>query len=278
MITPEQREQHRAELRQRALRRQQQRTLREQREQHWWWRWWWACQEWGQELWQKWVPSSLRLGSSHYIENPRQRFTWLVFSAVAGFVVYQYCIPIVEYVVGEIPNPLRQLPATLPTLALLWRFRTYDTRQQIVQEKEQIQQNYLTEGLRLLMTDDPLKITVGAEFLIEVSKQIRDDKFDAQVRIAFVNRLQHLPRLVHKDSTQEKLGNAPVPVCISVKDARIPYALKIFEWLWFNLDVDETIKLTFQNFSCEEFPAKAGEEFEISGENIGWALGLDDIH
>lgn len=144
-----------------------------------------------------------------------------------------------------------QLVATLPTLLLLWYFRTYDARQAIAKADAQIQQSNLVSGLDKLIQDDAFVIEVGTSILIEVSKET--DEFNKQIRNAFVERLNYLSEEDRKE--QERIGSDALHGKNSIGPT-VPvakYVRQIFRWLIAHPELGDSVVLNYQVFLvCSE--------------------------
>lgn len=143
---------------------------------------------------------------------------------------------------GNIPFLFAQLLATLPTVAFLWIFRTYDTRQQIDTSNAQLQQSNFISGVNKLISDDQLKISVGTKILLETSKIT--NAFDEQIRLAFIRRLQKLPAGM---SAQPSV-NPHDKKSLSILNNRISYTKHIFEWLVDHPELGNNINLNDPGF------------------------------
>ena len=122
----------------------------------------------------------------YFVENKKCRFL-VLFLAVAIGVVINFFISdcFVEGLFkGISPEYVRGIITSILVITLLWVFRTYDTRQQILQSK-------FFGGLENLTDKDPLKIEIGVFQLCNLSKS--DDQFDDDIRLAFIKRMKNCP-------------------------------------------------------------------------------------
>ncbi len=157
--------------------------------------------------------------------------------------------------------PLQILIVGLPTYLLFWFYRTYDIREQIQKSEEQIDkskqqieksqqqilQGSLFEGIKNLTDNAPLKIEVGTQQLIILSKNIPSSNkalkkdYDNQIKLAFIKRLKI----------------APEPPKSKTK-IRYTYAQHIMSWLSEKekeLEFD-LLDLQYCDFSNQEFNTK----------------------
>lgn len=230
-----------------------------------------------------------------FIEKKWGRVLLLALGIAPGVAMLYYGFPdsFVSdyYMVGEkVPVYFAQFIAAIPVFLLLWAFRTYDTRQQIEETQAQIRhaeiqihQNNLAEGLRLLTSNDEMKIAVGVELLIEVSyavsdidSEILDWDFDFNSIIfhAFVKRLQYLPVPIDGDPAQY-LPKSPDGIYhISITDQKISYTVDILRWLGRHKRFRRGVKLDCAGFSYSEFgpPTQSGWLKKISSTDIRRAL------
>lgn len=75
-------------------------------------------------------------------------------------------------------------PFTVPTFLALWWFRTYDSRQQL-------QRANFEAGVGQIVSDTPISIEVGTQFLIQMSKVT--SAFDGEITLTFIKRLKRSP-------------------------------------------------------------------------------------
>ena len=73
---------------------------------------------------------------------------------------------------------------TSPIFLTLWWFRTYDSRQQL-------QRANFEAGVGLIASDTPIRIEIGTQILLEVSKVT--SAFDIEIALTFVKRLKRYP-------------------------------------------------------------------------------------
>ena len=59
---------------------------------------------------------------------------------------------------------------SLPTLTLLWYFRTYDTREQIEKSQENIQTSILTKAMDMITDENTDKKALGLLLLLKIKK------------------------------------------------------------------------------------------------------------
>ena len=84
-------------------------------------------------------------------KNYKDRSRYLAFSAVMGVffsIVFYYCSWIVE---PRLNISLILLFLSLPTIFLLWLYRTYDTREQIQKNQDNIDQSSYLKALDLIL-------------------------------------------------------------------------------------------------------------------------------
>ena len=159
-------------------------------------------------------------------------------------------------------SSLQLLLLGLPTFALLWYFRTNDTREQvdksteqIDKSTEQINQGQLFEGLKNLTDDDALKIEVGTQQLIILSKSV--PSYDEQIKLAFIERLKRPPKLERDNEDKE----------IQPKQ-RYTYAQYILDWLAeYQNEHGGEMNLEGCDFSFQEFSKKTN--FDVLRKDSG---------
>lgn len=120
---------------------------------------------------------------------------------------------------------------SLPVVAMLWWFRTYDVRQQIKETQTLIQQGNFISGLNKLVEKDTFRISIGVQLLTQVSKST--DAFDADIRLAFIKRIQKLPDDMLEYTTDKRAGKTfdEKKNPIKISDPRINYLPHIFRWI-----------------------------------------------
>ena len=153
---------------------------------------------------------------------------------------------------ANLQTTLSMLLLTLPTIFIIWFFRTHDTEELIENGKEQIakaelqvqngkeqitkaerqiqngkEQNLQSEffnALDGLTNSDPLKIEIAVQKLLKISNdtlpnysQELQDKYNEDIKFAFVKRLKQCPL-----SEEQKNSNK----------IRLTYAQYILEWLF----------------------------------------------
>ena len=132
------------------------------------------------------------------------RFLWLFVSAFFGIYLalwwfkgelLPFCSIIREIVsfkesIGNIKSrwldsSLTTLLLALPTLLLLWVFRTHDTREQINKTHNNTLTSILTHALDMITSNDLKRRSMGLIQLAQLKKQTKDSKdFDAQIDAA----------------------------------------------------------------------------------------------
>lgn len=140
----------------------------------------------------------------------------------------------------------------------LWIFRTHDTQRQMQQR------NYFN-GLEHLASGDPMKILVGVNMLLEVSKAT--SAFDGEIRAAFLNRLKRLPNLILEKQVSE------------MRVKRLTYAQYILQWFIAHPNPDDNfdgLDCRFQEFMLKLqlnkiFPKENGIQADFREANFKWS-------
>ena len=108
----------------------------------------------------------------------KHRFLPLAISAVLDVVIL-YCLDksatyISEYI--ELSDQAKLLVSTIPTLTLLWFFRTHDTREAIQKTEENINSNTLAYSIKLITDSDSDKKRIGLSMLAKLKRDNIDNK------------------------------------------------------------------------------------------------------
>lgn len=160
----------------------------------------------------------------HFIEKKVVRILFLVAAAHSGANLWDFLHGTVRCIFsngGHITSWVEIFILSHMVLIVLWWFRTYDTRQQIEKAKEQIQQGNFVSGLNKLIKQDSFSISIGVQLLIQVSK--KTNGFDEDIRLAFIKRMQKLPKPMHS-SKNSSSG-------YSIFQPKLNYLPHIFKWI-----------------------------------------------
>ena len=162
----------------------------------------------------------------------------LLFITVAtGAILGKYVSPWVlcffpEAIYGDARAVIGAIPFTLLTFLALWWFRTYDTI------KRDSRANF-EAGVNHVASDTPIRIEIGAEILINVSKLT--SAYNREITITFIKRLKRSPADTRKNN--ESVGD----------DYRWGYAQHMLKWLKDHQRKNKNYDLNLLDLRYQEF-------------------------
>ncbi|BAS67794.1 pentapeptide repeat-containing protein [Bathymodiolus septemdierum thioautotrophic gill symbiont] len=161
------------------------------------------------------------------------RFFSLALSSLLGVILSKYCHSLLyKFItnanVAPETTPLLFVLLALPTGALLWFFRTHDTR-------ENIHQNDLFDALKMLTDDMVVCREIATQRLIDLTEKVPEYK--RNVKLSFIKAL--------KSFSKKNLGNN--------KWERRTYAQHILKWFNDNNYTAEELDLNGCIFDLQDF-------------------------
>ena len=156
----------------------------------------------------------LEVGFRSWKEHREKRFQLLCVAVVAGIVLAFLFYLILSCWLGidsRLSSGLILLILSLPTLTILWTFRTHDTREQIKKTQENINVNLLSNGLNMLTSDNLRYRCMG---LVQLAQLRQRGLFEGQIDLA----------TAHTDFSQKRdHRNQPVENCANLPGADLQY-------------------------------------------------------
>jgi hypothetical protein len=132
----------------------------------------------------------------------KHRFLYLILSVIVGILFAKFLYqPLYEFIINDCEtssvNSLLIALIALPTTAILWFFRTHDTR-------ENIHQNDLFDALKMLTDDMVVRREIATKRLIDLAEKVPEYK--EEIKLAFIKVLKSFPRQKDDDKTKSYHG------------------------------------------------------------------------
>jgi hypothetical protein len=127
------------------------------------------------------MPNKIKDKHDFYMKYNLIRLIYLILSLIFGFLlalIYSHFFQYIPYkplinIFNSIGLKTISISLiSLPTLTLLWYFRTYDTRDLIQKNEENINSSTLTNAINMFLSKNKNKKKIGKDLLIE----LRDNK------------------------------------------------------------------------------------------------------
>lgn len=210
----------------------------------------------------------------------KYRFPSLLISATIGVLLSKYCYSFLYNFItntdpaSEKATPLLFVLLALPTGALLWLFRTHDTR-------ENIHQDALFDALQMLTDNMVVRREIATQRLIDLTEKAPEYK--ETVKLAFIKVLKSFPKK-NMPNPDPDIGS------IVPETERRSYAQHMLKWFNSNnytaedLDLDGCI-FELQDFTIEEnnqklfklFTEKQFKNLSFIDSNIEEGFDLTDV-
>ncbi|CAC9630348.1 hypothetical protein, partial [uncultured Gammaproteobacteria bacterium] len=173
----------------------------------------------------------------------KYRFPSLLISATIGVLLSKYCYSFLYNFItntdpaSEKATPLLFVLLALPTGALLWLFRTHDTR-------ENIHQDALFDALQMLTDNMVVRREIATQRLIDLTKKAPEYK--ETVKLAFIKVLKSFPKKNMPNPDPQVKNTVP-------ETERRSYAQHMLKWFNSNNYTAEDLDLDGCIFDLQDF-------------------------